>query len=153
PELDGEFTSTGICVLRAGGGADPGYIFRRVISPDFIDSMTLASDGTMYPAIADRDVLSASIALPPLGEQRRIVAKLDALTARLARARAELDRVPVLAKRLRDDAVETALKPNEPAGKLWQWQPLGSLLAEGPSNGWSPKSTPGARGALTLKLT
>ena len=72
-ELDGEFTSTGICVLRASDGIEPGYIFRRVISQDFIDSMTLASDGTMYPAIADRDVFSASIALPPSSEQGRIV--------------------------------------------------------------------------------
>jgi type I restriction enzyme, S subunit len=39
------------------------------------------------------------IALPPLAEQRRIVAKLDTLTAGLTRARAELDRVPRLAKR------------------------------------------------------
>lgn len=46
--------------------------------------------------------------LPPLAEQRRIVAKLDALTARLARARAELDRVPVLATRLRDAAYRRA---------------------------------------------
>ena len=45
--------------------------------------------------------LAHSSALPPLAEQRRIVTKLDALTARLTRARAELDRVPVLAERMR----------------------------------------------------
>jgi type I restriction enzyme S subunit len=108
PELDGEFTSTGICVLRAAGDVDPGFIFRRVISQEFIDSMTLASDGTMYPAIADRDVFSANVALPPLAEQRRIVAKLDALTARLSRARAELDRVPVLSDQLVSSALTKA---------------------------------------------
>ncbi|WMT75349.1 restriction endonuclease subunit S [Bradyrhizobium sp. Ash2021] len=54
---------------------------------------------TMYPAIGDRDVLAASIALPPAAEQSRIVAKLDVLTARLARARAELDRSPRLTDR------------------------------------------------------
>jgi len=63
--------------------------------------MTHASDGTLYPAIADRDVFGASILLPPAAEQRRIVAKLDALTARLARARAELDRVERLVARQR----------------------------------------------------
>lgn len=40
-----------------------------------------------------------AIPVPPKAEQRRIVAKLDALTGRLARARAELARVPVLAER------------------------------------------------------
>ncbi|TPG13540.1 restriction endonuclease subunit S [Sphingomonas oligophenolica] len=43
--------------------------------------------------------------VPPAAEQHRIVAKLDALTARLARARAELDRVPVLAESLRATAL------------------------------------------------
>ncbi|WP_086657966.1 restriction endonuclease subunit S [Acetobacter orientalis] len=36
--------------------------------------------------------------LPPLAEQRRIVAKLDSLTARIARARAELERAKRLQK-------------------------------------------------------
>ncbi len=52
--------------------------------------------------------LAHSAALPPLAEQRRIVAKLDALTARLARARAELDRVPVLAANLRKETLRNA---------------------------------------------
>ncbi len=104
-ELDGEVTSTGICVLRPAIGIESGYLFRRVVSADFIDAMTLASDGTMYPAIADSDVQAGYIAVPPAAEQRRIVAKLDVLTARLARARAELDRVTVLAANLRSTAL------------------------------------------------
>nr|WP_255536355.1 restriction endonuclease subunit S [Pacificimonas pallii] len=106
--LDGEFTSTGICILRANEAVESGYLLRRVISPDFIDQMTQASDGTMYPAIADKDVFGGGIAIPPLAEQRRIVAKLDALTARLTRARKELDRVPLLAERMRQAAVKDA---------------------------------------------
>jgi type I restriction enzyme S subunit len=54
-------------------------------------------------------LLNLPIALPPPAEQRRIVAKLDALSARLARARAELERVPVLADHLRQAAVLSAL--------------------------------------------
>ena len=46
--------------------------------------------------------------LPPAAEQRRIVAKLDALTARFARARAELERGSVLAHRFRSSALEAA---------------------------------------------
>lgn len=48
---------------------------------------------------------STSIPLPPAAEQRRIVAKLDALTAHITRARAELDRVPVLASHFRKTAL------------------------------------------------
>jgi type I restriction enzyme S subunit len=41
------------------------------------------------------------VPLPPPAEQRRIVAKLDVLMARIARARAELDRSPQLISRFR----------------------------------------------------
>lgn len=114
--LDDEFTSTGICVLRSTDAILPGYLFRRVISQDFIDEMTHASDGTMYPAIADRDVFGAAIALPPLSEQRRIVTKLDTLNAHLVRARAELDRVPVLAQKLRDEALSATFNEKSAQG-------------------------------------
>ena len=43
-----------------------------------------------------------AIPIPPLPEQQRIVAKLDGLMARSARARADLDRVPVLAARYKE---------------------------------------------------
>ena len=46
--------------------------------------------------------------LPPTAEQRRIVAKLDALTARIDRARAELDRVPANTEKLRQSVVINA---------------------------------------------
>ncbi|WP_316205338.1 restriction endonuclease subunit S [Bradyrhizobium sp. SZCCHNS3004] len=48
--------------------------------------------------------------IPPAPEQRRIVAKLDALFARLARARVELDRIPSLSSRLRSQAVRSAFE-------------------------------------------
>jgi type I restriction enzyme S subunit len=115
--LDGEMTSTGICVLRPSQDVQSGFIFRRVVSQSFIDAMTLASDGTMYPAIADSDVFAAKIALPPAAEQRRIVAKLDALTARLTRARAELDRVITLGGRLRATAISSIFSKE----KLEDW--------------------------------
>jgi type I restriction enzyme S subunit len=92
------------------------------------------------------------VKIAPLGEQRRIIEKLDGLTARLARARAELDRVPRLAQRLRETVVETALAP-QPNDPPWSEYSLADLIAEGPSNGWSPKSDPSAQGAMTLKLT
>src|SRR5712671_1155197 len=50
--------------------------------------------GITRPRIGLRDLAAFEISLPPLAEQRRIVAKLDALLARLRRTRAELDRSP-----------------------------------------------------------
>jgi len=65
---------------------------------------------TAVPGLNREEAYALAINIPPQAEQRRIVAKLDMLTARLARARAELDRVPVLAKRLRDVALTAAFE-------------------------------------------
>jgi len=96
PELDGALTSTGIAVLRASEAVDTRYLFNWVCSAAFIEEVSKSQDGTMYPAVSDKDVTAAQIALPPLAEQRRIVAQLDRLMVRMARARAELARIPAL---------------------------------------------------------
>jgi type I restriction enzyme S subunit len=50
------------------------------------------------------------LALPPLDEQRRIVAKLDALQARSRRAREALDAVPPLLEKLRQSILAAAFR-------------------------------------------
>jgi type I restriction enzyme, S subunit len=52
----------------------------------------------------------APINLPPLAEQIRIVAKLDLLTARLARARTELERVPILVQQMKRQALKACFE-------------------------------------------
>lgn len=47
------------------------------------------------------DLEDLLVPLPPLAEQRRIVVKLEALNARLARARLELEKITILSKGLR----------------------------------------------------
>ncbi|WP_228124410.1 restriction endonuclease subunit S [Gluconobacter vitians] len=54
--------------------------------------------------------LAHKVWLPPLAEQRRIVAKLDSLTARIARARAELERVRVLSFRAWKSAINQSFQ-------------------------------------------
>jgi type I restriction enzyme S subunit len=63
---------------------------------------------TAVPGLNREEAYALPVAIPPIAEQRRIVAKLDALTARLTRARAELDRVQYLAARFRDEARASA---------------------------------------------
>ena len=108
PNLDGDLTSTGIAVLRPSSGLDERFLFHWVRSDGFIETMSQAQDGTLYPAVADKDVAAASIPLPPLLEQRRISSKVDGLTARTARARKELDRIPILVARYKQRVLELA---------------------------------------------
>tara|TARA_R110002124_G_scaffold99593_2_gene245738 strand:- start:2051 stop:3286 length:1236 start_codon:yes stop_codon:yes gene_type:complete len=69
---------------------------------------TCAKSGTTVDSV-DFDRLKVSpFVLPPQAEQRRIVEKLDALTARTARARADLDRIPALVARYKQTVLAKA---------------------------------------------
>lgn len=98
-EFDGALTSTGIAVLRPHSDVSPRYLFHWAKSDAFIAAVGQSEDGTLYPAVKDSDVSTANIPLAPRAEQRRIVAKLDSLSARSARARHELDLIPKLIER------------------------------------------------------
>ena len=67
--------------------------------------------------------LSHQIGLPPRREQRRIVAKLDSLTGRTARAREQLRRIPNLIQKYREALTVAALS--------------GSLTKDTKQNAWT----------------
>ena len=70
--------------------------------------------GTTMIHVTKGAMEARQMTLPPLPHQRRIVAKLDALSARLKRARAELERVEALAQRARNAVLAAAFLPNNP---------------------------------------
>jgi type I restriction enzyme S subunit len=147
PSLDRALTSTGITVLRACGAVDPRYLFEWVCSDAFVGSVSRSQDGTMYPAVSDSDVLKETILLPPLAEQRRIVAKIDALSSRSKRARAELDRITRVVKKCKQAILRAAFEGrlagigSAPVAHVR----LGALVESGPQNGiYLPRSSYGA---------
>lgn len=58
--------------------------------------LTELNRASAVPGLNREDAYALPLKLPPLAEQRRIVAKLDQVMARTARARAELARIPAL---------------------------------------------------------
>lgn len=117
-------------VIPEHDAVDTDFLFRILNDEDF-----WVKGGTAQPFVKVGATFEKTVLLPPLAEQRRIVAKLDALTARLARARAELDRVPVLAASLRQAALDdafgvSATEEDVTLSHLGQW-----------SSGGTPKSS------------
>ena len=95
--LDGQIASTGFCVIRPSSCLDSRFVFHLVQTDEFVSALSELQRGTSYPAVRDSDVFAQQIPLPPLPEQRRIVARLeelfsrlDAGTAALEQARAQL---------------------------------------------------------------
>ncbi|PVX27891.1 restriction endonuclease subunit S [Sphingomonas pokkalii] len=85
--------------VRAADGVMAEYLARYIAQLARLGGFNDFLTGSTIKHLPQVGLKKIRLPLPPAPEQRRIVAKLDALTARLARARAELDRVPVLAER------------------------------------------------------
>lgn len=89
--LDGQVCSTGYIVLRPKPALDARFLMHSLFRPDFMESMETLQSGASYPAVTDKQVRAQKIPLPPLEEQRRIVAVLDEAFEGLARARAHAE--------------------------------------------------------------
>jgi type I restriction enzyme S subunit len=126
PELDGATGSTGFDVLRGTGAAESCFLYYFVQTPAFVEEMSSLVQGALYPAVRSADVRAVGLPLPPLGEQRRIVAKLDELRSRSRRAREALDDVPALLDKLKQSVLAAAFRGDLTA----EWraaQPPGSV--------------------------
>lgn len=80
------------------------------VLPGYLQLVNRMTSSVTVKHLSSRTLSELPLPLPPAAEQHRIVAKLDALTVRLTRARAELDRVPLLAAKLRANALDQAFR-------------------------------------------
>jgi len=101
------------------------YYFR---SPLVKSSIKVYSNGVAQPNLSSANLGRFEFPLPPLAEQKRIVAKLDALKAKSARARTELARIETLVSRYKQAVLSKAF-----SGKLtreWNRLLLGDALRQ-----------------------
>ncbi len=88
--LDGEVASTGFSILRAADGVESDFLFYLSLTPAFLEPLNDLQRGSSYPAVRDSDVRDHEIPLPPLNEQKRIVAKIEELFSELDAGEASL---------------------------------------------------------------
>ena len=101
-------TNQGFKSFVLKGDISPSYIrYYFKASKDFLH--TFAS-GTTFAEISGKKAGEITIPLPPIAEQRRIVARLEKLEARSRRARAALDAVPELLAHTRQSLLAAAFR-------------------------------------------
>ena len=71
--------STAFAIIHPFDGISATYIYRYFRSPTFITYVESVQNGIAYPAINDKQFFTGLIAIPPMEEQNRIVAKVDEL--------------------------------------------------------------------------
>ena len=109
---DGMTASTGYCVLRPKDDKlDSRYLFHWVKTGVFVKRMVDVATGANYPAVSDAKVKTSTIPLPPLAEQKRIAAILDAADALRAKRRESLEQLDTL---LQSTFLEMFGDPNHP---------------------------------------
>ncbi len=123
-DLDAAIASTGFCVLRPGPRVDPNYLFWAIQDEALQTRLIAKARGVSYPAIRDVDVMGETIPVPPLDEQRAIVAAIEDAFARIDVIEAELDAVGLAQVRFVKALLRDAL-----------------LAGRGPMSGPSPYST------------
>lgn len=118
-ELDGAIGSTGFDVLRVKIGVEPTWLYYAVQTPAFIHAMSGVVQGALYPAVRPKDIRGFPLTVPPLEEQRRIVAEIEEQLSRLEAGVAALKRVQANVKRYRASVLAAAcsnrLVPTEAA--------------------------------------
>lgn len=105
------YVSQSVALVRLADSALCTYVQRHLTAPDAALGKTWLEQsayGLGRPVLSLDDVRETPIRLAPLAEQRRVVAKLDALTASTARARADLDRIPALTARYKRAVLSSA---------------------------------------------
>lgn len=131
--------------------ADPRYLLYVLRSPTartHIESHATGTSGSMHN-VSQANIRRCPLPLPPLAEQRRIADLLDKAHA-IRRKRQEA--LALTAELLRSAFLDWVGDPLRNSHG-WPTATLGELLAEGPTNGYSPRSARTATGTPSLRLS
>lgn len=86
------------------------YLFSFLSSAAFGEALASHGKGAAQQNVSPKTILGLDFPLPPLAEQRRIVEKLDQLSARTRAAKDHLARVQTLATRAKQATLATAFR-------------------------------------------
>lgn len=126
---------------------DPDYLMALLRSPDQKQAIDQIKTGGSESGLnlTQARFKALIVPFPPLPEQRRIVRKLDTLSAHTATARTHLTAIAKLVERCKSLILQREY------GAVQEFRSLSSLVAEGPTNGLSPSASTDGTGTMSLK--
>jgi type I restriction enzyme, S subunit len=92
---------------------DPDFLVKSMITPDFVSQAVREDNRVAMPKINQAALSDILVRVPPLAEQRRIVAKVDELMGLCDRLRTNLTTTSVTRRRLLDALLAEALAPRD----------------------------------------
>lgn len=128
--LKGQLFSTGFIQVRPFSDTFNNKLLYYLAKSDFfLNQKNRLATGSTQEALTDSKIGEIEIPLPPLSEQHRIVAKLNALMEKVERNKQRLNKIPPLLKHFRQSVLAAALSGGLVASKLeWTDVELNSLL-------------------------
>lgn len=109
-KLNGQLFSTGFIQLRSYADTYNSKLLYYLIKSDFfLSQKNDYATGSTQEALTDDGAKKIKIPLPPLAEQHRIVAKLDALFEKIESNKQRLEKIPKILKRFRQSVLAAAV--------------------------------------------
>ncbi|MGQ3298688.1 restriction endonuclease subunit S [Reyranella sp.] len=121
---------------------------RHAINQTLDEQIAKAHGGVGLRHVTKGKFEETVISIPPLAEQRRIVAKINSLSSKSKRAREHLDHIPRLVEKYKQAVLAAVF--NAPDNRP---TPLSNLVSDGPTNGYSPQTSADDTGTLSLRLS
>ncbi len=147
PDLVGARVNQHVCIIRSNGAILPEFLAYYLNSPVVQEWIRRENYGSTREALTKALLSKLEVPVPPLGEQRRIAEKLDQMMQALARVKSKITAAQERLELYKSMALERAFVGD------WPVVEAGTLFEEGPTNGYSPKSSSNGTGPLTLKLS
>ncbi|MCB9726854.1 MAG: restriction endonuclease subunit S [Deltaproteobacteria bacterium] len=88
----------------------PGFLQQWLVSPMFTALASQSQSRTVLPKINKRALGTKAVPVPPLNEQKRIVARIEALQRRSSAAKEALDAIPPLLEKFRQSVLAAAFR-------------------------------------------
>ena len=153
---EGWLCGTGSVIARPTNAITPHFLQRFLSSPETVRALNGDSVGSTMVNLNQKILLSLSIDLPPLAEQKRIADKLDTVLTRVDAVNTRLARVAPLLKRFRQSVLAAATSgrlTEDWRGGAMDWTSVPAAeICEKVQSGGTPKAGFAEAGVPFLKV-